>query len=232
VKLIFDQMKGTNDFGNPIANPQDTAFGMGIPENLGGKGVLQGRVGDRVEHALSMFIPGVLKSASRLVDSLKGTGKESIPAAMSRVAGVRIAEGDVRKELPLVTTDELNRIAEADDLFEKHFAKGNEAQLQAGFAAMNARREKLFANLHTIYKSAITLEVPAGETMKIMDDAVDRFTKESLSKVELVTAMVGGPPPPYRISKNKLTQLVKKDPQRAMMLLKMTIQPQQPVKGN
>lgn len=231
VKLIFDQMKGTNDFGNPIANPQDTAFGMGIPENLGGKGVLQGRVGDRVEHALSMFIPGVLKSASRLVNSIQGTGKESIPAALSRVAGVRIAEVDVRKELPLVTTDQLNGIAEADDLFEKHFANGNEAQLKAGFEAMNARREKLFAKLHTIYKAAIALDVPAGEAIKIMDDATDRFTKESLSKVELASVITTGKPPPYRISKSKLLQNMKKDPQRAMMLLKMTIQPQEPVKA-
>jgi hypothetical protein len=90
---------------------------------------------------------------------------------------------------------------------------------------MNERRDFLFKRLHDIHDAGLATGVPHGEVIELMDKAVDRVTKESLSKEELVSAITGDYIPPYRLSKNKFLQLYEKDKDRALKVLEMTGQP-------
>jgi hypothetical protein len=232
LRLAHEIAFNEDSFGRKVYNPEDKLFGMNAPAALGGSGinragdVLEGKVGDAVEHGLSMIIPAVLKNSERVLAAHQGVGKESIGSAWGRIMGMRVNELDIRKQLPMVTTDVANRLASADDLFEGKFDPKNPAgHLEEGFAAMQERRKLLFGHLHKLYEGSIATGVPVGETIKLMDEAVDRHSKESLSKEELVAAITGTYIPPYRMSKNKFLQLYEKDKDRALAVLKMTGQP-------
>jgi hypothetical protein len=213
LRLAHEIAFNKDGFGRPIYNTEDTVGGMSW---------------DMLTHGASMLLePALLKNAKRVVRSYEGVGGESPKSAWSRIVGFRINEIDVRKQLPMVTADLANRLATADALFSEHFdpAKGSEADLAAGFAKMNERREFLYKRLHDIHDAGLATGVPHSEVITLMDNAVDRNTKESLSEMELISAITGKFVPPYQLSENKFLQLYQKDKKRAELVLKMTGQP-------
>lgn len=230
LRLAHELAFNRDSFNREIYNPEDKLFGINGPAALGGSGInragdiLEGKVGDAIGHGLSMFIPAIFKNAERVLAAYQGHGTESVSSAWGRILGLRVNEIDVRKQLPMIATDVANRLSAADDLFEAKFDPKNPAgHLEEGFAAMQERRKMLFSHLHDIYNAGIKTGVPVGEVIQLMDKATDRFTKESLSKEELVAAVTGNYIPPYRLSEKKYLQLYEKDPQRAQAVLEMTV---------